>query len=72
MGERLTAEERLARVREAGCDRLRVHFTDLLGVSRNKVVPLTQLESRIGTAGVVEVSGSSGERSLTRHEGPLR
>ena len=44
MGERLTAEERLARVREAGCDRLRVHFTDLLGVSRNKVVPLTQLD----------------------------
>lgn len=44
MGEQLSAEERLARVREAGCDRLRVHFTDLLGVSRNKVVPLTQLD----------------------------
>ncbi|HSJ93862.1 MAG TPA: glutamine synthetase family protein [Gaiellaceae bacterium] len=44
MGERLSAEERLAHVREAGCDRLRVHFTDLLGVSRNKVVPLTQLD----------------------------
>jgi glutamine synthetase len=44
MGERLSAEERLARVRDAGVDRLRVHFTDLLGVSRNKVVPLSQLD----------------------------
>jgi glutamine synthetase len=44
MGEPLSAEDRLARVREAGVDRVRIHFTDLLGVSRNKVVPLTQLD----------------------------
>jgi glutamine synthetase len=44
MGEQLSVEERLARVRDAGVDRVRVHFTDLLGVSRNKVVPLTQLD----------------------------
>jgi glutamine synthetase len=44
MGEPLSAEDRLARVREAGVDRLRIHFTDLLGVSRNKVVPLSQLD----------------------------
>ena len=31
-------------LRDAGVDRVRVHFTDLLGVSRNKVVPLTQLD----------------------------
>jgi glutamine synthetase len=39
-----SVQERVARVREAGCDRVRVHFTDLLGVSRNKVVPLSQLD----------------------------
>ncbi len=44
MGETLSAADRLARVKDAGVDRLRVHFTDLLGVSRNKVVPLTQLD----------------------------
>jgi glutamine synthetase len=48
MGETLSAEERLARVREAGVDRLRVHFTDLLGISRNKVVPLSQLDECLG------------------------
>ncbi len=31
-------------LRDAGVDRVRVHFTDLLGVSRNKVVPLSQLD----------------------------
>ena len=30
--------------RDAGVDRVRVHFTDLLGVSRNKVVPLSLLD----------------------------
>ncbi len=31
-------------LRDAGVDRVRVHFTDLMGVSRNKVVPLSQLD----------------------------
>jgi glutamine synthetase len=37
-------EERLQDVRAAGATRLRIHFTDLLGVSRNKVVPLEHVE----------------------------
>ncbi len=32
-------------LRDAGVDRVRVHFTDLLGVSRNKVVPLATLDA---------------------------
>jgi glutamine synthetase len=39
-----SVQERVARVREAGAERVRVHFTDLLGVSRNKVVPIDMLE----------------------------
>ncbi len=38
------AEERLERVRAAGVTRLRIHFTDLLGVSRNKVVPIDHVD----------------------------
>jgi glutamine synthetase len=36
--------DRLASVLDAGVDRVRVHFTDLLGVSRNKVVPVSMLD----------------------------
>jgi glutamine synthetase len=39
-----SAENRLARVLEAGVERVRIHFTDLLGVSRNKVVPISVLD----------------------------
>ncbi|MDQ4081712.1 MAG: glutamine synthetase family protein [Actinomycetota bacterium] len=34
----------LEELRRAGVKRVRVHFTDLLGVSRNKVVPLSEIE----------------------------
>jgi glutamine synthetase len=36
--------DRIAAVLDAGVDRVRVHFTDLLGVSRNKVVPTSMLD----------------------------
>ena len=39
VGQNLGAEERVAKALEAGVERVRVHFTDLLGISRNKVVP---------------------------------
>ena len=42
--EQQTAEARLDEARQAGVKRVRVHFTDLTGISRNKVVPLTMLE----------------------------
>ncbi len=42
--ERVSGEERVERALAAGVERLRVHFTDLLGVSRNKVVPMSVLE----------------------------
>ena len=38
------AHARLDELRAAGVNRVRVHFTDLLGVSRNKVVPLSEIE----------------------------
>ncbi len=45
VGERESVGERLDDVVAAGVKRVRVHFTDLLGVSRNKVVPLRELET---------------------------
>ncbi|MBD0289729.1 MAG: glutamine synthetase [Thermoleophilia bacterium] len=39
-----STEARVEQVLAAGVDRIRVHFTDLLGVSRNKVVPLSGLD----------------------------
>jgi glutamine synthetase len=42
--ERQPAEERVAAIHDAGVQRVRVHFTDLLGVSRNKVVPVSMLD----------------------------
>jgi glutamine synthetase len=36
--------DRVAAALDAGVDRVRVHFTDLLGVSRNKVVPTSMLD----------------------------
>ena len=36
--------DRVAAALDAGVDRVRVHFTDLLGVSRNKVVPTSVLD----------------------------
>ena len=42
--ERHPAEERVAAAVEAGVQRVRVHFTDLLGISRNKVVPVSMLD----------------------------
>jgi glutamine synthetase len=44
VGERETADARLARALEAGVQRVRIHFTDLLGISRNKVVPISMLD----------------------------
>ena len=44
VGQNLGAEERVAKALEAGVERVRVHFTDLLGVSRNKVVPVKLLD----------------------------
>lgn len=40
-----TARHRVDEVTRAGVERVRIHFTDLLGVSRNKVVPISELES---------------------------
>jgi glutamine synthetase len=42
--EREPAEARVAAIHDAGVERVRVHFTDLLGVSRNKVVPVSMLD----------------------------
>ncbi len=42
--EERSAETCLEDARRAGVKRVRVHFTDLIGVSRNKVVPLSILE----------------------------
>ena len=42
--ERESVDGRLAELVGAGVERVRVHFTDLLGVSRNKVVPLSLLD----------------------------
>ncbi len=42
--ERGSAEERVAAIHDAGVERVRVHFTDLIGVSRNKVVPVSMLD----------------------------
>jgi glutamine synthetase len=42
--EERSAEACLEEARRAGVKRVRVHFTDLIGVSRNKVVPLSLLE----------------------------
>ncbi|MBW3593414.1 MAG: glutamine synthetase family protein [Actinobacteria bacterium] len=39
-----TAGARVDEVLRAGVERVRVHFTDLLGVSRNKVVPISMLD----------------------------
>jgi glutamine synthetase len=40
----MTAEQRVAQVHDAGVERVRIHFTDLIGVSRNKVVPAALLD----------------------------
>ena len=45
--EQQVAESRLDEARQAGVKRVRVHFTDLTGISRNKVVPLTMLEELV-------------------------
>lgn len=45
--EQQAAEARLDEARRAGVKRVRVHFTDLTGISRNKVVPLTMLEELV-------------------------
>ena len=37
-------EQRVAQVHDAGVERVRIHFTDLIGVSRNKVVPAALLD----------------------------
>ncbi len=42
--EERSAQTCLEDARRAGVKRVRVHFTDLIGVSRNKVVPLSLLE----------------------------
>ena len=42
--EEASAETRIAAVMDAGVERVRVHFTDLIGISRNKVVPLSMLD----------------------------
>jgi glutamine synthetase len=44
VGQNRSSEERIAQALEAGVERVRVHFTDLLGVSRNKVVPVSLLD----------------------------
>jgi glutamine synthetase len=43
--EHETAHARLEAMLAAGVKRVRVHFTDLLGVSRNKVVPISELDA---------------------------
>jgi glutamine synthetase len=45
VGERESAQQRVEEVVAAGAKRVRIHFTDLLGVSRNKVVPISELET---------------------------
>src|SRR5918999_1321044 len=42
--EETSRTARVAAVLEAGVERVRVHFTDLLGISRNKVVPASVLD----------------------------
>lgn len=42
--EERTAQARLEEARQAGVTRVRIHFTDLTGISRNKVVPISLLE----------------------------
>ncbi len=44
IGQDEATETRVARAIEAGAERVRIHFTDLLGVSRNKVVPMSMLD----------------------------
>jgi glutamine synthetase len=43
--EQESADARLEEALAAGVTRVRVHFSDLLGVSRNKVVPISELEA---------------------------
>jgi glutamine synthetase len=43
ISEEASAETRIGEVMDAGVERVRVHFTDLIGVSRNKVVPISML-----------------------------
>jgi glutamine synthetase len=73
--EERSAEACLEDAQRAGVKRVRVHFTDLLGVSRNKVVPLSLLEElceegvnfcigayAVGHSGeVIEETGLGGE-----------
>jgi glutamine synthetase len=44
VSEDASTDARVAQVLDAGVERVRVHFTDLLGVSRNKVVPVSVLD----------------------------
>jgi glutamine synthetase len=44
VSEDASAAARVAQVLDAGVERVRVHFTDLLGISRNKVVPASVLD----------------------------
>jgi glutamine synthetase len=44
IGEETSAEARIAQIHDAGVERVRIHFTDLLGISRNKVVPISVLD----------------------------
>jgi glutamine synthetase len=43
LSEEASAETRIGEVMDAGVQRVRVHFTDLIGISRNKVVPISML-----------------------------
>jgi glutamine synthetase len=43
IGQDQSTEQRVAQAVDAGVERVRIHFTDLLGVSRNKVVPMSVL-----------------------------
>jgi glutamine synthetase len=43
--EEVAPQLRPGELAEAGVKRVRIHFSDLLGVSRNKVVPLSELET---------------------------
>ncbi len=45
LSEHETANSRLEAMLAAGVKRVRVHFSDLLGVSRNKVVPISELDA---------------------------
>ncbi|MDQ3889252.1 MAG: glutamine synthetase family protein [Actinomycetota bacterium] len=49
--EQESVHARLEEVHAAGVRRVRVHFSDLLGVSRNKVIPIGELE-RVGEEGL--------------------